>query len=99
MMDAYYPEVVQSVPGEGSTVYAYFSDGSIHLYDASELLEAGGVFEPIQDPSFFRDALTVMNGTVAWDLSGEFDPTNCIDIDPFVVYEAPIVSDPLEVAA
>ena len=99
MVDTYFPEVVQCVSGEGNSVNAYFSDGSIHLYDASELLKSGGVFEPLRDLDFFEDALTVMNGTVAWDLSGEFDPTNCIDIDPFTIYEAPVVSDPLEVAA
>lgn len=36
---------------------------------------------------------------VAWDVSGRFDPTTCIDIGPFAAYEAPAVSDPLEEAA
>lgn len=36
---------------------------------------------------------------LAWDPSGQYDPTNCIDIDPFAVYEAPVVADPLEGAA
>ena len=37
-----------------------------------------------------------MNSTLAWDLSGRFDPTDCIDIDPFTVYESQSVKDPLE---
>ena len=43
--------------------------------------------------------MTVMNGSVAWDLEGNRDATKCIDIDPFVLYEAPVVKDPLEESA
>ena len=28
-----------------------------------------------------------MNGTLAWDISGKMDETDCIDIDPFTLYE------------
>lgn len=97
--DAYSPEVVQAIPGEQRQVYAYFTDGSIHCYDAAPLIERGGVFEALQDESFFRSALTVLNGTVAWDISGHFDATTCIDIDSFSVYAAPQVEDPLETVA
>ena len=92
----YYPEVVQSVAGPGKTVYAYFSDGKITKLDMSSALAAGGVFSALADDSFFRDALTVLNGSVAWDVSGNYDPTTCIDIDPFVAYEAERAEDPLE---
>lgn len=27
-----------------------------------------------------------MNGTLAWDISGKMDETDCIDIDPFTLY-------------
>jgi len=53
----------------------------------------------LADDSFFKEALTVLNDTVAWDVIGHYDPTTCIDIDPFVAYEAKRVSDPLEDAA
>ena len=92
--DEYYPVVVQAVAGSGRLVYAYFSDGSIHLYDVQPLVAAGGVFERLNDDAFFSDAITVLNGTVAWDVSGQYDPTLCIDIDPFTLYEAPAVADP-----
>lgn len=98
-MDKYFPEVVQAVPGPNRTVYAYFTDGAITQFDLSDAIRRGGVFERLSDDSFFHDALTVMNGTVAWDVSGCFDPTSCIDVDPFAVYQAPRVSDPLEPAA
>lgn len=90
------PEVLQAVPGEGYTVYAYFNDGTVHHYDVSPLIQKGGVFAKIHDWHLFRSCLTVLNGTVAWDLTGNHDETDCIDIDPLVVYEAPEVDDPLE---
>lgn len=99
MAAEYYPEVVQAVPGPDRTVYAYFSDGRITRYDVKPLIERGGVFDRLKDDDFFASALTVLNGTVAWDVSGVYDPTNCIDIDPFTVYAAERVADPLEGAA
>ena len=93
------PEVVQAVPGDGYTVYAYFNDGTVRRYDAAELIQKGGVFSSLQDRQTFADALTVMNGTVAWDIEGNRDPEKCIDVDPFTVYEAPVVKDPLEKSA
>jgi len=98
MIGEYIPEVVQAVPGEGYSVYAYFSDGKITLYDVEPLLRRGGVFESLKDSSFFRERLTVMNDTVAWNLGDRHDPKNCIDIDPFEIYQAESVRDPLETA-
>ena len=31
-------------------------------------------------------ALTVMNGTAAWDIAGTRDEWQCIDLDPVVLY-------------
>lgn len=98
MEKQYFPVVVQAVAGPGRTVYAYFSDGQIKQYDMSPAIARGGVFAPLADAGFFVEKLTVMNDTIAWDTSGCFDPTNCIDIDPFEVYAAASVSDPLESA-
>lgn len=89
-----FPEVLQAVAGDGYTVFAYMLDGTVRKLDVSELVSKGGVFEKLTDRSFFENALTVLNDTVAWDLSGHFDPTNCIDIDPFIVAECPQVKDP-----
>ena len=92
----YIPSVVQAVPGENYTVYAYFSDGSVRLADIKPLISRGGVFLLLQDEKVFRDTLTVMNYAVAWDLAGNRDATKCIDIDPCTMYEmARIVEDPL----
>ena len=91
------PEVLQAVAGDDYKVYAYMNDGNVHLYDASHLLkEPKGDFCKIADKTTFRELLTVMNGTIAWDIGGNFDARKCIDIDPFKVYESQIVKDPLE---
>ena len=96
----YYPEVVQTVAGDNYCVYAYFSDGTVRQFDAKPLIDKGGVFAQLSDASFFADRLTVMNGTVAWDVSGNRDEARCIDLDPFTVYENSVsVIDPFEEVA
>ena len=95
MGDKYYPRVVQTIAGPNYTVYAYFSDGAIRRFDMKPLIGKGGVFDCLKDKTFFASRLTVLNDTVAWDVSGRYDPSDCIDIDPFVLYEAEIVEDPL----
>ena len=99
MNPMFMPEVLQAVAGEGNMVYAYFNDGTVRRYDMSELLTRGGVFTQLRDRKVFVDALTVMNGTVAWDVEGNHDPENCIDIDPCALYESPVTKDPLEESA
>ena len=95
----YLANVVQVIPGENFTVYVYFSDGSVRKADIKPYIAKGGVFEQLSDESFFRNRLTVMNGAVAWDVTGTRDVTQCIDIDPCVMYEkSPIVVDPLRSA-
>ena len=93
------PQVVQAVAGQNYSVYVYFHDGTVRLLDASPLVQKGGVFAPLQDADFFRDRLTVLNDTVAWDVDGNRDPCTCIDLDPCQLYEVcPIVEDPLREA-
>lgn len=71
------PKVVQAVAGQDFTVYAYFHDGTVRLLDAATLVQKGGVFTPLRDADFFRDRLTVVNDTVAWDMDGTRDPGTC----------------------
>lgn len=80
------PKVVQVVPTEEFTVYVYFEDGKIVCYDAKPLL-AKKVFEPLKDLDFFMNACTILNDTLAWDISGDRDTTRCLDIDPDMLYE------------
>ncbi len=91
---SYFPQVLQVVAGDDYELFVYFDDGSIHRTDVRPLL-AGEVFAPLRDPQVFRVALTVMNGTVAWDVSRTRDPTKCIDLDPLVLYrDTPTVPEP-----
>lgn len=80
-----FPAVVQAVAGEDYIVFAYMADGTIKQYDVKPLIEKGGIFEKLRDKEFFTERLTVLNDTVAWDLSGDHDPEECIDIDPFTI--------------
>lgn len=97
-MENVFPAVVQAVSGDNFTVYAYMRDGSIHLYDMKPHISKGGVFARLQNEEFFRERLTVLNDTVAWDISGNMDPCECIDIDPFTIAESPVVADPIKIA-
>lgn len=97
-MDSVFPAVVQALAGEDFTVYAYMRDGTVRLYDMKPMLKQGGVFEQLREESFFRERLTVLNDTVAWDIAGNMNPAECIDIDPFSIAESPVIADPLKTA-
>ncbi|MCK4799050.1 MAG: DUF2442 domain-containing protein [Spirochaetes bacterium] len=87
--------VVQVIPKKDFNVYIYFSDGKVKLYNVSSLLNKG-VFKKISNINVFINFCTVLNNTLAWDLSGQFDPYKCIDLDPEVLYQEGIeVKDPL----
>ncbi len=79
------PEVVQVVPRKDYVVEVLFQDGKIVYYDTKHLLKKG-VFTVLNDFDFYMNRCTVMNHTLAWDLSGEYNPANCIDIDPDMLY-------------
>lgn len=92
----FWPEVLQVVPTDNFGIFVYFNDGSVRFFDVRPLLRKGTVFEPMTDLQFFKDRLTIINDTVAWDLTGDADPRKCVDLDPFVLFEQPCVADPLE---
>ena len=81
-----FPEVVKVKPNDDYMVYVYFSDGKIVCYDAKPLLDKK-VFEPLKNLNFFMNACTILNGTLAWDITGDRDCSKCIDIAPDMLYE------------
>lgn len=91
-MNDYFPIVVQVVPFDDFHVHVYFDDGRITDYDMSDKLD-GTVFIPLKDISVFKSACTVLNNTLAWDIEGNRDTGNCIDIDPFTLYESPQIRE------
>lgn len=92
----FYPQVLQVLPTDNFEVYAYLNDGSVRLYDVKPLLKEKTVFEPLMNIQTFKEKLTVINYTIAWDMGGNRDPYKCIDIDPLTIYEKEPVKDPLE---
>ena len=93
----YLASVLQVIPGENYTVYAYFNDGSVRRADIKPIIAKGGIFTPLADERFFRERLTVMNGAVAWDVTGTRDVRQCIDLDPCTMHaNSPVVADPLQ---
>ena len=95
MMD-YTPEIVQVVPHEDYTVTVYFCDGKIVTYDVRQKLDQG-VFQVLKDVSFFVKNCKIMNDTLAWDLTGNNDPSQYIDIDPEYLYGLEYAEDPIAV--
>ena len=83
------PAILQAVPGDHFTVYAYCNDGAVRLVDVKPLIARGGVFAPLADADFFRSRLTILNDTVSWDLTGDRDPAACVDLDPAQIYGRP----------
>ena len=89
----FYPEVYQAVAGNNYTVYAYLNDGSVREFDVKPLIKQGGIFKRIEDETIFKNTLTVLNGTVAWDIAGNRNKYECIDIDPMTIFKCPVVPD------
>ena len=87
-----FPKVVRVTPTEEYTVYVYFEDGKTVCYDAKPLL-ARGIFTALRDIAFFKNSCTIMNDTLAWDVSGNGDTSRCIDIDPDTLYELDAVKE------
>lgn len=86
-------EIVQVIPTENYTVYIYFDDGYVRLYNANELIKRGGIFNKLKDKKFFIERCTILNNTLAWDITGNYDEFNCIDICPDTLKSCPIVEN------
>jgi len=80
------PKLYQVVPNKDFSVVLYYDNGEIKTYDCKWILKEQGVFTKIHKIENFMDLCVVMNNTLAFDISGKFDPTYCIDICPDTVY-------------
>jgi len=81
------PNIFQVAPQDDYTVKVYFDDGKVKSYDAKQIIAKGGIFAPLANRSFFKDQCVILNHTLAWDLTGHFDPTECIDVCPDEIYQ------------
>ena len=87
-------KVVQVMPTNDYKVYVYFADGKVKLFDAKDIVTKG-VFRQLQDINVFKNGCTVLNDTLAWDIAGNFDSNNCLDLDPEELYNSsPEVEEP-----
>ncbi|MDR1736583.1 MAG: DUF2442 domain-containing protein [Oscillospiraceae bacterium] len=80
------PKLFQVVPTDDYKVCLYYDNGEIRLYDCAWIAESGGVFNEIKDIAVFKELCTIMNGTLAFDISRVRDTSRCIDICPDTVY-------------
>jgi len=80
------PRIFQVEPHNDFTVNVYFDDGIVKCYDANPLIKKGGIYAPLGEPDFFINHCVIMNNTLAWDVSGNWDSTMCIDICPDLIY-------------
>ena len=83
-------EVIQVIPTDDYKVYVYMDDNTVRIYDAAPLIAKGGIFKQIQNPEIFKNACTILNDTLAWDIGKNRDVTMCLDIDPDTLYELPM---------
>ena len=92
----YFPEVIQVIATTDFNVYIYFDDGSIKLFNAKDLIQKG-IFTKLKDKNLFVETCTVLNGTLAWDINGKYDTSECLDLDPFELYNmCPEIEEPKE---
>jgi hypothetical protein len=78
------------------SVYLYFDDGKIKKFDAAELVKQG-VFQQLANAEVFVKTCTVLNHSLAWDMTGRRDPHDCLDLDAENLYlTCETVRDPLE---
>ena len=90
-MQDYFPTVVQVIPLTNYHIQVFFDDGKVVEYDATNDLKSK-LFQPLRDIQVFQDSCTILNDTLAWDLTGDRNTSTCIDIDPFVLYELPAIN-------
>lgn len=75
-----------ALPTDDYKVYLYYDNGEIRVYDCSFVLNQSGIFEKIKDITKFKELCTIMNRTLAFDISEKRDPYCCIDICPDTLY-------------
>jgi hypothetical protein len=69
------PLLIEAKPMHGHVVHVRFEDGVTADVDLSYLLEYGGVFEPLQDPDFFRGLRADAEaGTIVWPNDADVAP-------------------------
>lgn len=82
-------EICMVKPATGRKVDCYFTTGHVRRFDMAPLLgpDCGPVFQPLRDRKTFLATMTVMNGTLAFDVAGERNERKCVDIDAETIFD------------
>lgn len=82
-------EICMVKPATGRKVDCYFTTGHVRRFDMASLLKPnyGPVFKPLRDRKTFLSTMTVINGTLAFDVAGNRNEYKCVDIDPETIFE------------
>jgi hypothetical protein len=69
------PLLIEAQPLKGYAVHVRFADGTMADVDLSYLLDHGGVFEPLRDPTYFaRLQADAEAGTIVWPNGADIAP-------------------------
>jgi len=69
------PLLIEATPTEGCVVHVRFEDATSADIDLSYLLDYGPVFEPLRDPSYFRQLRVDRGaGTITWPNGADIAP-------------------------
>ncbi len=80
------PILYQVVPTDDFKVYLYYDNGEIKLYDCNFIFDNPKIYQRLLDNVDFKNLCTIMNRTLAFDISKKRDPYNCIDFCPDTIY-------------
>lgn len=80
------PRLYQVLPMDDYSVYLYYDNGEIRLYDCKWILNENNQFDKIKNIKDFKRLCTIMNKTLCFDISEKRDTFNCIDICPDTIY-------------
>ena len=58
----------------------------IEFVDEIATCETDANDKPLKDINLFMNSCTILNDTLAWDISGSRDASKCIDIDPDMLH-------------
>ena len=81
-------EICMVKPAGRREVDCYFTTGHVRRFNMAGLLkpDCGPVFRPLRDRKTFLSTMTVINGTLAFDIAGNRNEYKCVDIDPETIF-------------
>ena len=82
-------EICMVKPATGRKIDCYFTTGHVRRFNMAPLLkpDCGPVFQPLRNRKTFLDTMTVINGTLAFDVAGGRNEYKCVDIGSETIVE------------